>query len=150
MAASAYSAYTLEKSAEGLQQSMPLRASQSWTWVKALAVLGVLLHAGLLVRHAVHATQSAASIFAIVICKGDATGLVNARLPQPDDPLGPQHAPCPACTAAADNTAILPPVGGATRHIQLAQTPERNRPSASVVRRAEVPPPGRGPPNAAT
>jgi hypothetical protein len=128
---------------------MRLRACQSWTWAKALAVLGVLLHTGLLVRHAVHATQLAASDIAIVICKGDATGPIDARLPQPDDPLGPQHTPCPACTGAAESAAILPPCGSAPLRVTLSEAPDWTRSSASPVRRAELPPPGRGPPRAA-
>jgi hypothetical protein len=128
------------------QHCMRHSANQNWTWGLALAVLGVLMHTGLLVRHAVHATQLSASDIAIIICQGNGQSPINARLPQPDDPLGPQHVSCPDCTAATNGQVILP--SGANVHVRAAEAETFLAPHSITYTliRAELPPPGRGPP----
>jgi hypothetical protein len=126
---------------------MRLRWFQSWTWVTALAVLGLLLHAGLLVRHGVQATQAGAADLVLTICHGDGTAPTETRWPQPGDPAGSQKTPCPVCTGALAGAAVLP----AEAVLPLAWTFEAalDVGSALVIfpARTEVPPPGRGPPS---
>jgi hypothetical protein len=125
---------------------MRRRASQTWTWGFALAVFGVLLHTGLLVRHAVHATQVSASGISVVICQGNGQPPIDARLPPPDDPRKAQHAPCPDCTAAADGPVVLPPHACTPLFVPYAEAFNAPLPSVVPAFRAELPPPGRGPP----
>lgn len=125
---------------------MRLRWLQSWTWVKALAVLGVLMHAGLTVRHAVHATQLAASDFALVICHGDGTALTESRLPVPDDPAGDIRGKCPVCNGAIAGAAVLPAVARWLTNVRAEASRDDRERQRFVLSRCEVPRPGRGPP----
>jgi hypothetical protein len=85
---------------------MRLRVFQSWTWVKALAVLGVLMHAGLLARHTVQAGTT--GVRAILTDAGycDASSVAAG---QEQAPHAPWHGvSCPICTGAMAAPALLP------------------------------------------
>ena len=129
-------------------------------WISLLAVIGVLLHAGLLARHngSVLAAQRAQAELATsltvslsVICHG---GGGTAQLPQADIsrlPDAPLNAPsntgdCPLCMGLGVIAAVLP-----TPHVMLGQTDKASIVLALVgqaihYRRAMVCPPPRGPP----
>ncbi len=127
---------------------MRLRSLQSWTWVTALALLGMLMHAGLTARHAVNMGLHAGGgvDVAIVICHGDGTLPTVTQLPMPDDPAGKLHGTCPVCVGAVAGAAMLPAVAFSlfkTRIDASHDEPQRSRFEPS---RGELPPPGCGPP----
>jgi hypothetical protein len=126
---------------------MQLRWLQSWTWVKALAVLGVLMHAGLTVRHAVHATQVASADLVLTLCRGDGSTPTETRWPMPGDPAGSQKTPCPVCTGAMAGAAVLPAQTGLPLVLTFEAAAEVGSALVIVPARTEVPPPGRGPPS---
>ncbi len=126
---------------------MRLRWLHCWTWTKALAVLAVLMHAGLTVRHTVHATQLAAADLVLMFCHGDGTAPTATRWPQPGDPAGAPKAPCPVCTGAFAGAALLPVQAVLPAPLRVPAALDFAAVSAIVPVRAEVPPPGRGPPH---
>ena len=128
---------------------MQLRWLQCWTWVKALAVLAVLMHAGLTVRHAVHVARVATAGIIFVICHGDGTAPAQARGLMQRDGSGSQAGSCPICDGVIGGAVMLPPPTAAMGvPLQVAAAAKPSRPMRTQIARSEMPPPGRGPPTA--
>jgi hypothetical protein len=113
-----------------------------------VAIIGVLLHAGLLVRHNGVMLDAAFDRLALsfaggVICHGDGVGS-DSGMPAHSDKV-PN---CPVCFAATLGAAILPPMvalsgKGHASHLVLANADQQ------IGQRAEnIRPPSRAPPQA--
>jgi len=123
-----------------------MRWLQGLTVVRVLAVLGMLVHAGLWLRHGIGALTSVSLADADFLCVGG-MGAAQEQPAAPGKPL-PPAAPCPACAVGECGAAILPP---ALAHIALPAAPSRPlrvAPRFGARARVEVPRPGRGPPMA--
>ncbi len=122
---------------------------EGWVWVRWLALLAVLAHAGMAVRHNVHALGGAlaASILAeAVICGGEA----GATMPGTGHERRPDRTggPCPVCSGSAGQLGT-PPAEAAIA-IAFAE-PVQHRATDQVAEAIAdgEPPPNRGPPSAA-
>lgn len=115
-----------------------------------MALVGVLLHASLLVRHNAALIDAAFDQIALVasggvICHSDASVGQSADSPALPKPFG-KLPNCPICTGAAVAAAILPPT--ASLHLPALSAPAR----ATVAHQrlaslqAEYRPPSRAPP----
>lgn len=121
-------------------------------WISVLAALGVLLHAGAIVRHNAIMTGAALQYQALLIgltqhCHGGAAGgaLVSGDLPYLPRPSDADHG-CPICSGLAQAVALI----GPEPVVDFRQVP------AAIVQAGEtsgrlglghaVCPPARGPP----
>jgi hypothetical protein len=119
-------------------------------FVGLLAVFGVLLHAGLIVRHNVSMVASqlgSASQFTFMICHGDGSAAtVAANVGMPAEDRGSLDDTCPMCAGFGATAAVLSePTKIAVRHLP-ASTSIVAIAEAIAERRAGDRPPTRGPP----
>jgi hypothetical protein len=121
-------------------------------WTAIVALLGVLLHAGTLVRHhgimlSAQLLEQALASGLAAICHGDESAASDARAGLPGGP-NPSKSPgdCPVCAGHAPVFAVAAPDRLATpvRFAVMARwcEPERTHPAL----RHAVCPPARGPP----
>ena len=127
---------------------------RSRKWISVLAVLGVLLHAGVLVRHNAAMAGAALEYQTLLaglsqICHGGGTGTVDpSELPYVPPPNDAQNG-CPICSGVASAVALAaPPIDVALVLAPAASdfSVEIHRPPAAAH---HLHPPARGPPQAA-
>lgn len=125
-------------------------------WICVVATLGMLLHAGAFVRHALAmATPTSASELALiadlgVICHSDQGGDATASADLPPPASKPdQSSKCPMCLGLAAAFALpsmagelLPPATGPPARVAIVQD------YIVLSRGSALPPPARGPPRA--
>ena len=127
---------------------MPFRWLHKLHWVKALAVLGVLMHAGLLVRH--HVQMVALASFdggALgVLCHSDG-GLKRIHLQTiPGAPASPDEPQCPLCVGALASAAVLPVVAIVREWPEQLVLDLASPDAEPCFAQTGLPPPNRGPP----
>ena len=88
---------------------------RSRKWISVLALLGVLLHAGAIVRHNAAMTGATFQYQALLtglaqLCHGSTTGdvLAAAELPYVPKPTDAQNG-CPICSGLSPAVALVPP-----------------------------------------
>ena len=128
---------------------------RSRRWISVLALLGVLLHAGAIVRHNAAMTGANLQYQALVtglsqLCHSVTSGkvLAAAELPFVPKPTDAQNG-CPICSGLSPAVALAAPeleVAFVPAPVAIAFHPDAQRTSASAH---AVCPPARGPPAAA-
>lgn len=122
-------------------------------WVTLLAVVGVLLHAGLVTRHATAMVQTRLLHQAIVadlaiICHSD--GTIGSRAGIVDLPLpGQSEETCPICLGQISATALLPTPICVPQPIPTASARVLVLAEVIAPRLTRLRPPTRGPPTIA-
>lgn len=119
------------------------------TWVSLLALFGVLLHAGFIVRHNTSmfsTTPGQALANAVgVICHAGTGSASSKSLPNVPDPRGKNYG-CPICMGCISAVAVMPDM------LTIPVAPDQISAQIAVIgktiryRMAAVCPPSRGPP----
>lgn len=121
-------------------------------WIGMLAVLGVLLHAGALVRHnatMLGATLQANALLAdlAVICHGTGTQDLAKTASLPDAPPADPQSSCPLCSGLTPAFALASPLPTQIATIRVASPAVYMALDARVAADVRTgPPPARGPP----
>ncbi|MGE3066347.1 MAG: DUF2946 family protein [Hyphomicrobiaceae bacterium] len=121
-------------------------------WIGMLAVLGVLLHAGALVRHnatMLGATAQANALLAdlAVICHGTGTQDLAKTASLPDAPPADPQSSCPLCSGLTPAFALASPLPTPIPTLRVADPAVFQAPGHRVTAGVRTsPPPARGPP----
>jgi hypothetical protein len=123
-----------------------LQDCRTWTWVRALALLAVLMHAGLLVRHSVSAAHAAGvSALPGAFCTADAATEFGQRFPEQPAP-SQNTTPCPVCTGCVGAAALLPTPSAINHWFKSLPVPVTRDHGSLRSFATGLPPPNRGPP----
>lgn len=124
-------------------------------WISLIALIGVLLHAGALVRHngmmlSVALAQDAPAADLFVICHGGADQTSDRDTDQPGLPKpADAKTSCPICSGQAPAFALAAPQPLLVRAVVAQNTVWRSISRARLLQRTAVCPPSRGPPQRA-